>query len=94
MTREPRPAAAGGLASATDPLALARAAEAVVVAHDELRLDLGHRVHGHAHDDQERGAAEVEVEAQALRDPAQVVVGEEGVEAGADDGDGRDLEAR
>ena len=56
------------------------AREAVVVAHDELRLDLGDGVHGHAHDDQQRGAAEVEVEAQAFRDPAQVVVGQEGVE--------------
>ena len=64
------------------------------MAHDELRLHLGDRVHGHADDDQERGAAEVETEAEPFRDPAQVVVGQERVEAGADDGDGCDLEAR
>ena len=35
--------------------------EALVVAHHELRLDLLHGVEGHADDDQDRGAAEVEV---------------------------------
>src|SRR5207247_5016216 len=34
--------------------------EAVVVPHDQLRLDLLHGVHRHADDDQNRGAAEVE----------------------------------
>ena len=34
--------------------------EAVVVPHDELRLDLLHGVHRHADDDQQRRAAEVE----------------------------------
>ena len=72
-------AALRALAAATNPLAsLAR--EAVVVTHDELRLDLRHGVHRHADHDQQRGAAEVEVEVQALRDPAQVVVREERVE--------------
>src|ERR1044071_619825 len=93
MTRAPIAGSGLGLASATDPSPLARSAEAFVVAHDELRLHLGDRVHGHADDDQERGAAEIEVEAEAFRDPAQVVVGQEVVEAGPDDGDGRDLEA-
>src|SRR5262245_2753076 len=81
------------LASATDALA-SLAGEALVVAHDELRLHLGHRVYGHAHDDQERGAAEVEVEPQPFRDPAQVVVGEPDVQGRTDHGDGRHPEAR
>src|SRR5262245_11911180 len=62
------------LAPATDPPALAGAAEAVVVAHDELGLDLGHGVHGHPHDDEQRGAPEIEVQVQALGDPPQVVL--------------------
>src|SRR5215468_5301980 len=82
-----------GLASATDPAAsLARSRETVVVAHDELGLDLGHGVHRHAHDDQQRRAAEVEVEVQALRHPAQAVVGEEAVEPGPDHRDRRHAE--
>src|SRR4030095_13073065 len=80
------------LAAATDP-APSLSAEAVVVAHDELRLDLGHGVHCHPHHDEERGPTEVEVEVQPLRDPAQVVVGKEHVEGRPDHGDGRDLEA-
>src|SRR6266853_64566 len=32
--------------------------EAIVVPHDQLRFDLLHRVHSHAPDDQELGAAE------------------------------------
>src|ERR1700739_4730474 len=35
--------------------------EAVIVAHNELRFNLLHRVHGDADHDQQRGAAEVEV---------------------------------
>src|SRR6185295_18996235 len=56
-----------GLAAATDAPPLARSREPVVVAHDELRLNLGHRVHGHADDDEQRGAAEIEVQAQPFR---------------------------
>src|SRR5262249_60570124 len=74
-----------GLAAATDP-APSLSAEAVVVAHDELRLDLRDRVHRHSHDDEERGPAEVEVEVQALCDPAPVVVREGHVERGPDPG--------
>src|SRR3984885_8225592 len=43
--------------------------EAIVMAHDQLRLDLVHRIHRHAHDDQERGTAEVEVHVQSVGDP-------------------------
>src|SRR5438128_1179554 len=68
MTRSRGAGRISGLASTTDPPALAGAAEAVVVPHDELGLDLGHRVHGYAHDDQQRRAPEVEVQVQALRD--------------------------
>src|SRR4030042_1585982 len=65
------------VASPSSPNAtLAGAAEAVVVAHHELRLDLRHRVHGHAHHDQEGRAAEEEVEVQALGDPPETVVGQ------------------
>src|SRR5438552_16235228 len=93
MTRAPRAGSGRGLASATNPSPLARPAEALVVAHDELRLHLGHGVHGHAHDDEQRGPAEVEVEAEALRHPLQVVVREEGVQARPDDGNGGHLES-
>src|SRR6187397_490767 len=89
MTRGPPVVTGPRLPSTTNSPALARAAEAVVVAHDELRLHLGHGVHGHADDDQQRRAAEVEREAEPFRDPAEVVLGEEGVEAGADDGNRR-----
>src|SRR5688572_14444123 len=81
------------LAATTNPPALPGAAEAVVVAHDELRLHLGDGVHGHAHDDEQGGAAEVEVQAQAFRHPAQVVLGQELVQPGPDAGNGGDLEA-
>src|SRR5882757_3830083 len=43
--------------------------EAVVVAHDELRFDLLGGVHGDADDDQQRGAAKVEVDAEAIGHP-------------------------
>src|SRR5258708_4141833 len=52
ITRTPGAGTARGLASTTDPPPTL-AAEAVVVPHDELGLDLGHGVHGHPHDDQE-----------------------------------------
>ncbi len=39
------------------------------MAHDELRFDLLDGVHGHTHDDQQRGAAEVEVHSQTMRHP-------------------------
>src|SRR6202012_5211642 len=43
--------------------------EAIVVAHDEVRFNLLHGIHGDADDDQQRGSAEVEVEAEAVRNP-------------------------
>src|SRR5882757_7847689 len=43
--------------------------ETVVVAHDQLRLDLVDRIHGHADHDQKRGAAEVEAHVEAVGDP-------------------------
>src|SRR5438132_10639807 len=51
--------------------AAARPEEAFVVAHDELRLDLLRGVHGDADEDEQRGAAEVELVAHAVRNPAQ-----------------------
>src|SRR6266705_2527802 len=41
--------------------------EAVVMPHDELRLDLLHRVHRDADHDQERRPAEIELQAEPLR---------------------------
>src|SRR3990172_12693798 len=79
MTRAAGAAAVRGLAGTTDPLA-SPPREAVVMPHDQLRLDPGHGVHGHAHDDEQRGAAKVEVQVQALGDPPQVVLGQEHVE--------------
>src|SRR5262245_57429127 len=42
--------------------------EAVVVPHDELRLDLLHRVHRHTDDDEQRRAAEIERHVHAFGD--------------------------
>src|SRR5215218_2151260 len=57
--------------ASTAAQAAARAEEAFVVAHDELRLDLRDGVHGDADQNQERRAAEVELVAHAVRNPAQ-----------------------
>jgi hypothetical protein len=40
--------------------AAAARAETFIMAHDQLRLDLRNRIHGHAHNDQQRGASKVE----------------------------------
>lgn len=40
--------------------------EAIVVTHDELRLDLCHCIHGHADNDEERGAAKEEGQTETL----------------------------
>src|SRR4029453_10084736 len=63
--------------------------EARVVVLDELGLDLLDRVHRDADHDQERRAAEVEVEAEALRQEAR----HRGVEPGPDSRDPLDLQA-
>src|SRR5882762_10494094 len=60
-----------------DPSALH---ESVVMTHHQLRLDLLDGVHGHADHDQQRGAAEVEVEAHAGSHPYR----KEAVQPGAD----------
>ncbi len=39
--------------------AAAARAEPFIMTHDQLRLDLGDRVHGHADNDQQRGAAKI-----------------------------------
>src|SRR6266481_3653698 len=56
--------------------------EAVVVTHDELRFDLLRGVHGDADDDEQRGAAKVEVDAKTIGHPGRQVVKE-----GADEPD-------
>src|SRR5258706_7894191 len=48
--------------------------EAVVVAHDELRFDLLRGIHGDADDDEQRGAAKVEVDAETIGHPGRQVV--------------------
>src|SRR5688572_1477348 len=48
--------------------------EALVVAHEQVGLHLAHGVQGHAHDDQEAGAAEVERHVE----PADEVIGQDG----------------
>src|SRR5271163_3290558 len=58
--------------AATDAAALG--SEAVVVAHDELRFDLLDGVHGDADDDQQRGAAEVEVDSETVGHPGRQVI--------------------
>src|SRR5208282_6369466 len=50
--------------------------KAFVVAHDELRFHLVNGIHGNADHDQQRGAAEVEVEAEAVRNPERQVLEE------------------
>src|SRR5579862_3183028 len=44
-----------------------------IVAHDQLRLDLVDGVHGHAHHNQQRGAAEVKVYSQTVQQPAREI---------------------
>src|SRR5260370_10420459 len=56
--------------------------EAVVVAHDELRFDLLRGIHGDADDDEQRGAAKVEVDAETIGHP-----GRQAVKDGADEPD-------
>src|ERR1700722_16162500 len=58
--------------AATDAATLGR--EAVVVAHDELRFDLLDSVHGDADDDEQAGAAEVEVDAEAVGHPGRQAI--------------------
>src|ERR1017187_8529635 len=53
--------------SPTNTAALGR--EAVIVAHNELRFDLLNSVHGYADYDQQRGAPEVEVNAESVGHP-------------------------
>src|ERR1700733_1737316 len=58
--------------AATDSATLR--SEAVVVAHDELRFDLLDSIHGNADDDEQRGTAEVEVDAETVGDPGRETV--------------------
>src|SRR6202035_3661746 len=51
--------------------------EGVVVAHDKLRFDLLRGVHGDPDDDQQRGAAKVEVDAKTIGHPGRQVVKDE-----------------
>src|SRR4051794_12374191 len=73
--RAPAAAADAGV-SAASPTDTAFLHEPLVVAHHELALDLLNRVHRDAHHDEERGAAEVEVDTHAGGEP----VGEEALD--------------
>src|SRR5258707_4912822 len=55
------------IAAAAD--APAARCKSVVMAHDELSLDLGHSVHGHADDNEQRSTAEIKVHAQPIGHP-------------------------
>src|SRR6185295_7909325 len=66
------PERCGSAASATDQTFLH---EAFVVAHHELALDLLDRVHRDADHDEQRGAAEVELDPHALGDPGREMRG-------------------
>src|SRR4051795_12958982 len=78
-TRAPRLLGRESAASATDPASLH---EALVVAHHELALDLLDGVHRHTHHDQQRRAAEVEVDAHALQEPLRQEVRQAGPDPG------------
>src|SRR4029077_8750072 len=54
--------------------------KAFVVPHDQLSFQLLHRIHGHAHDDQERRSAEIEIDSQAFQEPGREMT----VKPGAD----------
>src|SRR5208283_2975544 len=43
--------------------------KSVVVPHDELRLNLRHSIHGHAHHDQQRGSTKIKIHSQTIRHP-------------------------
>src|SRR5215210_2780908 len=81
----------GSASAATQ--AAARAEEAFVVAHDELRLDLRDGIHGDADQNQERRAAEVELVAHAVRNPPEPRrAGDELLDAPADERQPPDVE--
>src|ERR1700694_6008103 len=74
ITARPSPVAgpARGIATAPQPPLFDKA---FVVTHDQLRLNLLHRIHGHANHDQQRRAAEVKINVQPLQHkPPHVVV--------------------
>src|SRR6202166_2079316 len=62
----PAPLRSSPLPPATQP---ALSSEPFVIAHDQLRFQLLNGIHGHADDDQERGAAKIKLHAQALEEP-------------------------
>src|SRR5271166_3707815 len=64
-----------GISEGTSSTANAASArrEALVVAHDELRLDLVYRVHGHTHHDQQRCSTKIEIDVQAIQKPARKI---------------------
>src|SRR4029453_6185278 len=67
------PAGGPSTPSPTDPAPLH---EPLVVAHHELALDLLDGVHRDAHHDEERRAAEIELDPHALGEPAREVAGD------------------
>ena len=55
--------------SSESPAHAARRAEALVFSRNQMRFDLPHRIHRHAHDDQQRRSTEVERHAHLRRQP-------------------------
>src|SRR5579872_3094346 len=63
--------ASDGRPPPTDPARPRR--KAFIMAHDQLRFDLVDRVHGHAHHNEQRGAAEVKRDVQAVQEESRKV---------------------
>ena len=57
------------LPGAASTHASAARSKSVIVAHNQLRLDLLHRVHGHAHYDQQGRTTKVKVHSQTIQHP-------------------------
>src|SRR4029077_756497 len=51
--------------------------KALIMAHDQLRLYLVDRIHGHAYDDQQRCSTEVELHVQPVQqEPREIIIDE------------------
>src|ERR1700730_5057730 len=80
MTARPSPLAATPASGISPAPQLSFLDEALVVAHHELRFDLLDRIHGHAHDHQERSAAKIKRHVESLQDESPHVIIEPGAQ--------------
>src|ERR1700758_3598700 len=67
--RRPAEVQPPNLPSASAANASAARRKSVIVAHDQLRLNLLDRIHRHAHDDQQRCSAKIKCHAQTIGHP-------------------------